>query len=395
MKKDTSDSGGRLSVEQSIELTAQSLNAYLPNYDTAVFTFSGGKDSTATVIVAEHLFNTGQVKRPKNLICIYADTRMELPPLQIAAKETMTELAKRGWDCRTAVADLDNRFLVYMLGRGVAPPTNHFRWCTDRIKLAPMSKALKDVREGLGAGEKILMVTGVRQGESAVRDERIATSCSSKNGSECGQGWFQTMTDDRTDTVAPILHWRVCKIWDFLHFDAPTLGFPSASMVSQAYGGDERLEENARTGCVGCPIVARDLALEGVIALPEWAYLASLTSMKSLFKEWREHHNRLQKPGFEVHKKGIEYTNRKGPLTLEARRKGLADVLAIQSDINAAAKQQGRPLVDMLNEEEVARIEELIAANTWPRKWDGTEPNGAELMPTYYKDGSAQLVLAL
>lgn len=394
MKKDTSDSGGRLSVEQSIELTAQSLNTYLPNYDTAVFSFSGGKDSTATVVVAEHLFSTGQVKRPKNLICIYADTRMELPPLQIAAKETMAELARRGWDCRTAMAPLDRRFLVYQLGRGVPPPTNHFRWCTGKIKLEPMSEQLNDVRAGLGAGEKILMVTGVRMGESAVRDERISTSCS-KNGSECGQGWFQTMTDDRTDTIAPILHWRVCKVWECLEFFAPAWGFPSASMISQAYGGDERLEENARTGCIGCPLVSRDLALEGVIALPDWAYLAPLARMRSLYTQWREWGNRLQKPGYEEKKSGIRYTNRKGPLTMEARRKGLADVLAIQEEINAAARRLGRPQIDMLNEEEVARIEELIALKTWPNGWSGDEPNGGILLPEYDPSGNCQLILAL
>lgn len=382
MKKDTSDSGGRLSIEQSIELTAQSLNAYLPNYETVVFSFSGGKDSTATAIVAEHLFSTGQVKRPKNLICIYADTRMELPPLQIAAKETMAELTKRGWDCRIATAPLDHRFLVYILGRGITPPSNHFRWCTEKIKIVPVSKLMNEERNRLKDGEKLLLITGVREGESAVRDARISTSCS-KNGSECGQGWFQNMTDKKTDTLAPILHWRVCKVWELLEFFAPAWGFPGASMISQAYGGDEKLETNARTGCMGCPLVSRDLALEGVITLPDWAYLAPLAKLKPLYAYWREHQNRLQK------------TSRKGPLTLEARRKGLADVLAIQGEVNTAAAKLGRPKVDILNDEEIARIEELIAANTWPNGWDGTEPNGAELMPTYYKDGSAQLVLAL
>ena len=34
------------------------------------------------------------------------------------------------------------------------------------------------------------MLTGVRIGESAARDQRIALSCT-KDGGECGQGWFQ------------------------------------------------------------------------------------------------------------------------------------------------------------------------------------------------------------
>jgi hypothetical protein len=61
-----------------------------------------------------------------------------------------------------------------------------------------MMAALKDLRDGLPDGERLLMLTGVRLGESAVRDRRIALSCS-RNGAECGQGWFQHQTYDRTD----------------------------------------------------------------------------------------------------------------------------------------------------------------------------------------------------
>lgn len=36
----------------------------------------------------------------------------------------------------------------------------------------------------------------------------------------------------------------------------------------------------------------------------------------------------------------------------------------------------GMPSIDTLNPEEVARIEELIAAGTWPNRWTGDEPTG-------------------
>jgi DNA sulfur modification protein DndC len=61
---------------------------------------------------------------------------------------------------------------------------------------------------------------------------------------------------------------------------------------------------------------------------------------------------------------------------MEARRYGLSVVLCIQDEINAAAREQGRPLVDLINEEEYARILALIDANTWPYRWDGTEETG-------------------
>lgn len=60
-----------------------------------------------------------------------------------------------------------------------------------------------------------------------------------------------------------------------------------------------------------------------------------------------------------------------GPLTLDARRYALAKVLNIQARCNA---DKSRPEVDILNEAEIDRIEELIEAKTFPNKWSGLEP---------------------
>lgn len=382
----------RMTLDHAIELTAQSLNAYLPAYNRVSVSFSGGKDSTCTALVAEYLFSEGIVQRPKNLTITYADTRMELPPLQIAAQQTMQELAARGWQVQIAIAPLDKRFLVYILGRGVPPPSNHMRWCTSKIKIEPIVAVLQSQIAQLPAGENLLQITGVRVGESAARDIRISMSCS-KNGAECGQGWFQSLTADRLDTLAPIAHWRVCNIWDFLMFEAPALGFEFAADVAEAYGGDENLEQNARTGCIGCPLASKDLALDAVIAQEKWAYLAPLKRMRLLYEEWRKFENRLQERVGHWTKKRFVYTNRKGPLTLAARLKGLADVLAIQEEINMAAIKLSRPEFYLLDTEEINRIKELIELKTWPQGWDGSEPNGGELLPEYYPDGSYQPAL--
>lgn len=59
-----------------------------------------------------------------------------------------------------------------------------------------------------------------------------------------------------------------------------------------------------------------------------------------------------------------------GPPRLDA----LARVLDIQGRINAEAARLGRPGFDLLNAEEEARIRELCALGTWPRRWTGREP---------------------
>lgn len=408
----------RLTLEDSIDLTRQSLLAYGALYKHWCIAYSGGKDSSATVTVVAHLIETGQVPAPESLIVLYSDTRQEIPPLHIGALATIEALRARGIDARVIQPELDDRYFVYMFGRGVPPPNNAtLRWCTSQLKIEPMDRelwriswqmnkerialallalmaGLRPMVEVLMRGvEKFLLLTGVRIGESAARDQRIAVSCG-KNGGECGQGWLQTQPPAAaSDVLAPLLHWRVCHIWDWLTFHAPAIA-KSTAMVAEVYGGDEALEKNARTGCIGCPLAEDDTALDYVISLPNWAYLAPLKRLKPLYRELRLFKYRLQKDG-ERNKDGQFSANpsRKGPLTMEARRMGLSTVIAVQREINRAARRLGRPRISLINREEFRRIRQLIAANTWPQRWDGTEQRGDVLIAQTNPDGSRQELL--
>lgn len=386
----------RLTLSRSIELSAESLSHYGALYKHWAVAFSGGKDSSATVTLVAHLIETGRIPKPESITVLYADTRQELPPLHAAAMGVMEALRQRGIDTRVVLPELNHRYFVYMLGRGVPPPSNTFRWCTPKLKVMNMERELEQVRQQ--HGEKLLMLTGVRIGESAARDQRIAISCT-KDGGECGQGWFQqTSSHAVADTLAPILHWRICNVWDWLMFEAPALGFPTEE-IAAVYGmtneGSESEEPLAlRTGCIGCPLVQEDRALDAVISEPQWAYLAPLSKLRPLYREIKKPQYRHRKHG-EVKKDGTlaAKQNRLGPLTMEARRWMLEQVLAIQEEVNQAARRDNRPTISLINDEELARIEELIAANTYPEKWDGTEPRGDEWLPEILSDGSIQLLL--
>lgn len=388
----------RMSMLEAIEMTRQSLSAYGETHSHWGIAWSGGKDSTATLSLVLHLLESGQVQRPRKLTVYYADTRQELPPLAIAAAQITEELQRRGIDVRTVRAPLDKRFLVYILGRGVPPPNNNtLRWCTRQIKVDPMSQAI--AADLALADDTTLMITGVRQGESAIRDRRIEMSCS-KDGGECGQGWYQQVLPEskgvrgKIATLAPLLHWRVCHVWDWLRFHAPAPeygGLPTA-IIADAYGGNEAEEINARTGCIGCPLAQKDTALDAIVAMPQWAYLAPLKRLRPLYWSLREPANRLRKPGGERTKTGALAKNqqRLGPLKFSARRKALHEIVGIQAEINAVAAKLERSAIDLLNGAEIARINQLIDARTWPDGWDGDEPAGDVVLDTYLQDGSVQ-----
>lgn len=393
----------RLQMTESIELTIQSLQAYGADHDHWGIAWSGGKDSSATLTLVIWLIDTGRIKPPKTLTVFYADTRQELLPLANAAKRIMEELEERGIRVEVVTAPMDKRFMVYILGRGVPPPNNNtLRWCTRQIKIDPMTHALEQRLADLDGN--VLMITGVRQGESAIRDKRIEMSCG-KDGAECGQGWYQKVLPEakglkgRLATLAPLLHWRVCHVWEWLKHWAPEVEFGdwSTATIADAYGGDEAEEINARTGCTGCPLASEDKALDTILLNPSWAYLAPLKEVKALWRELREPKHRLRKAGVERLKDGSIAANpqRMGPILLASRLMALERLLGIQAEINEAAQQLGRPMVDMINPEEEARIRELIAADTWPDGWDGDEPVATTPLDRVYADGSVQPLLFL
>lgn len=375
-----------MTLKDSLELTAQSLRAYGEPYRNWAIAFSGGKDSAATVTAVLHLIRLGRIKAPESLTVLYADTRMELPPLHASAMQILEEVRQCGYQTKVVLPVIEDRFFVYMFGRGVPPPSNTFRWCTQQIKIDPMVEALKQLRDD--AGEKFLMLTGVRIGESAARDARIALSCG-KNNSECGQGWFQEATPTAVaDTLAPLLHWRLCQVWDWLTGMVCSKemehGF-STGNIAAVYGQDENLETHARTGCVGCNLASRDVALEQIIQRPAWQGLQPLMRLRPLYAELKKPHRRIRKDGTEKRQDGSLVSNpcRMGPLTLEARRWGLQQIKEIQS-------QAG---VDLINAEEEAKILELIEAGTWPRGWDGDEPLANLPFDNVNPDGSIQPVM--
>lgn len=382
----------RSSFHEQEELTIRSMQAYGPKYKHWVYAWSGGKDSSATMTYTLYLIESKQIAAPERITVLLADTRLELLPLWFSAMQIIDKLKDKGIEVNIVCADIDNRFFVYMLGKGVPPPSNTFRWCTPKIKIDPMMEELQNIYNKYK--NKFLLLTGVRQGESAVRDGRIAMSCG-KDGAECGQGWYQlTAPDSICDKLAPILHWRVCSVWDWLKVFAPMPkygGWPT-QQIADSYGGDEAEEKNARTGCVGCNLTEEDKALDLTIKNPEWTYLHPLKRLKLIYTELKKPSNRLRKTEPQYKKNGDlqKNQNRMGPLTIDARLWALNEVLKIQYEVNYSASQQNKPKISIINIHESIRIKELIQLNTWPKGWDGTEKQGNEPFLQRFSNGSIQ-----
>jgi len=285
-------------------------------YTHWIVTFSGGKDSTTTLIVSLEaaLVHPGQVER---IDVVYSDTKLEIPPIRKFALDfmetirSMERVARLPIHCHVVYPAVEQRFWVCLLGRGYPPPHQRFRWCTRRLKIEPVEDALKSfVKPG-----KTLILTGVRFGESRSRDARLHQSCS--RGGECGQGvWFEYSPRLQAAYLAPIVEWGECDVWDFLQFHAPTLGYPTRHIEKDVYNG-----RGTRFGCWMCTVVRQDRTMEKITALPQWSHLKPLLDFRQRVKELAGcPESRVLRPD-----------GKPGRLTLATRRRLLDELLKLQT----------------------------------------------------------------
>lgn len=359
----------RSTLAEAMDLTIQSLQAYGADRSTWVIGYSGGKDSTATLTFIDWAIRQGRVKRPKNLIVVYSDTLMELPSLEYSAHQLLDYLQGQGWQVRRSVPMLKTkptkteRFFVTMLGRGYAPPNNRFRWCTARMKTDKIDRIYDAISKEYGTD--FLGIDGIRKGESAARDNLILASCSTDDG-ECGQGWFHNTTHGAK--LSPILHWRVCHVWDWIVEAAFEHGYPIDGVI-QTYGveiTDDGVEEplSARTGCIGCPLVTTpnesrpkpDKALATVLTSPDWSHLAPYAKLSEIY--WRLRWDRDCRH--------IKLNGQKGCLTLTARQWALNEILKLQDESARLALELERKPYVLIEPEEVALIQQMLEARTFP-----------------------------
>jgi DNA sulfur modification protein DndC len=272
----------RVLFEKSQRVFDEIATRHLPRW---VVTFSGGKDSTLTALLAVDYLAT--MDSPPHLDIVYSDTLLEIPAMRRAAGSFLHYLRKFGTmealpiRVRVVRPKVDDRFWVRMIGKGYPPPKPKFRWCTRRLKITPAASSVTN-------GKPTAVLTGVRYGESTQRTGRLVASCTT--GGECGQDyWAQSgPTGSNITYFAPIIEWKTCKVWDFLHFVAPRAGWPTQDVY--ALYGDTSL----RFGCWTCTLVRRDKTMEALVARDPRSPLAELNKFRNeILVESALHKNRL------------------------------------------------------------------------------------------------------
>ena len=69
---------------------------------------------------------------------------------------------------RKLTPTLDDTFWVNLIGRGYPAPNDNFRWCTERLKIRASNRF---ILEQVAEHGEVILVLGIRRGESATRDQ--------------------------------------------------------------------------------------------------------------------------------------------------------------------------------------------------------------------------------
>jgi len=327
------DLGNRLALRIK-ECTSALKSTLKRGFDHWILTFSGGKDSTTTLIVSLEAVLHGSLP-VRRIDVIYSDTLIEIPVIREYALRFLDFLrdfqrvAPLPLHCHVVQPALEQRFWVCLLGKGYPPPHQRFRWCTRRLKIEPVEAALKAHVQP----NRTVILTGIRFGESPDRDRRLNHSC--RRGGECGQGaWFQYSSRLQAAYLAPIVYWQECDVWDFLNYWAPRWGYPTHLLEKEVYNGRE-----TRFGCWMCTVVRQDKTMEKITALPEWAHLRPLL-------EFRQRVKNVTKP---IESRVLRPDGKPGKLSLETRRRLLDELLSLQSSLK----------MKLISDEEVVLIRKL------------------------------------
>ncbi len=253
---------------------------------TWIVMYSGGKDSTVTLLLAIEAAKI--CKYQPKLHVIFSNTGVEIPSMLEHAESFLAALAlSHSWiKIHTVGPVISENFWVLVAGKGYPPPNQSFRWCTDKLKVKPAEEKIRN----LVIPGRTAILTGVRFGESDARDKRLNLSCS--RGGECSHGqWVSHSGKLQCAYIGPIVAWRECDVWDFLDFIAPSLGFETGKLKAIYSGPDTRF------GCWSCSVVKRDKAMEKIVLSSEGRHWAPLNELRNWLIEFAKvPENRVKRP---------------------------------------------------------------------------------------------------
>lgn len=325
---------------------------YLSDTRPWIIGYSGGKDSTVVVDLAyKMLTNLAPRERNKPVYIVSSDTLVENPLIKLYLDQMLKKLNeaaerdKLPLKAVKVVPRADNSFWANVIGRGFPTPRTNgtFRWCTDRLKIAPSGVFIEQIIKEKHT--EVVVLLGVRKAESAARKRRI-------EGRELADRLLNRHETIKDAFVYPaIVDLTTDDVWDILMSnnrinswggdnsqlielyagadsgECPFAGFSSKEAQQQSCG-------QSRFGCWVCTVVKEDKSLNGFIRSGhrELIPLAEFRTWLMEIRDVGEYREKKRRDGtvYRTANNELGY----GPFTWEARQMILERLLTVQKRMN-------------------------------------------------------------
>lgn len=358
-------------VQEVLEVIKQ---LYLEDRIPWICGYSGGKDSTAIVqLVWMALRQIPKEQRVKTVHVISTDTMVESPVVAVWSSQSLKKMA-----AAAAAEDLPiiphrltpeikNTYWVQVIGRGYPYPRQNFRWCTDRMKIAPANKFIKEI---LDAESEAIMVLGSRKAESATRkavlegyEKKRYRAHLSPNGSFPNSYVF-----------TPIENWSNNNVWQFLVQYENPWGHSNKELLAMYSGATADGEcplvidtstpscGNSRFGCWVCTLVTEDKSMNAMIKNDEEkAWMLPLLEFRNYIASMEDHNVDRNRRDFRRMTGKLTWHNGRlvhGPYTKEVREDFLRKLLELDILIHEIGPHEIKdvPLITMDELRQIRKI---------------------------------------
>jgi DNA sulfur modification protein DndC len=235
---------------------------------------------------------------------------------------------------------LDHTFWVNLIGRGYPSPSRIFRWCTDRMKIQPTTRYIRE--QVSAAGEAILLI-GVRRTESSQRRKSVGRyddgARLNPHNSLVACQVYRPIVELDTDEVWQALL-QSPPPWGGSHRDLVTLyrnaGGAECPLVTDKSEAPSCGSSSSRFGCWTCTVVDKDRSAEAFVDAGH-GDLEPLLEFRDWLKALREDGAMRMA---ERRNGSLNFVGESrllpGPFTLAARQEILRRLQAIEAELGIA-----------------------------------------------------------
>ena len=302
--------------------------------------FSGGKDSTMLLqIVWNALKRIEPILLTRQIYVVCNDTLVENPRIVKFINKTLKRIQKEAnlnqfpIIVHQTMPNLENTFWVKLIGLGYPAPNKFYRWCTERLKIDPTTRFIK---ETASMNEEAIILLGTRSDESSNRAASI------KKHEVKGQRLRKHLLPN-VFVYAPIKDVTTNEVWQYLNQVTPPWGGTHKELVTlyrNANAGDCPLViddttpscGNSRFGCWTCTVVNKDKSMEGLIDNGE-EWMQPLADIRNFLIETRDNPEKYRQ---RERRDGSVHERFWGPYTFETRVEILKRILKAQKLIEAS-----------------------------------------------------------